>query len=730
MHSLVPLTLVLLGGSGSTDDPVLTDDRARLRAHYATAEAELRATAIDDLDAEQRAKRSALLDALRAYRERGDFGIAPEAETLRALRFVDDDGRRCAVAELLHVSGRDDLVREVAATDNAAFVHELAAHAELRAGLGAWLEEVGLTLDEAARIQGPARGTGWGRGDTVPPQFGGPGEGGATGGAGPRPRTGGPLRAPRTGEAPRGPVPMTGPGADSGPVTPDMQALLGADWWSWWEFAKVDFLGHEREGQPVDDAGRTRTETLQDSVVRRVLPLLSDALADDEAAVRRAAAISFGRLAGSDAVAPLRALLDDSSLEVREAALLALGATGSEAAAHLLLQIAHERDVDGLDRWRDTEELSVLALGILRARDAGTGVDGMLPRGDGLIEEARLLHHALTPSERLAERARETSVLFTGKRRPDVKRKGHYADVLAIEALREDDGDGVLEALLRASAERDVERRRAAITTLGTLDDVRADGPLRTAFETESDTVSRGLALIAIANVGAEGAGEFLVRVLQKGRSVDRPWAALAIGVHARERTDAAAEKAALRRALGLERSRENRRALALGLGIARDSAAVDDLLERLRETNDAGSRVAYGYALGLIGDPRAAVTLRAAIAAEKFALVRAELAQALGTLRIQGDEAALVEALLESNDPDAATQAAGALSFHGRFASVTHLVRAFEDAKSPAARSAALLAIGLVLDQGQPFAIASELRDRNPFVAPDWFLRAVQTTL
>lgn len=695
-----------------------------LRAHYAAAEAELRQAPLDGLSQAQREQRGAMLDALAAYRVRGDFGIAEDGDFLRPLRFVDDAGRRCAVAELLHVSGRDDLVEQVAAIYNEAFVVELA---EID-GLGSWLNEVGLTLDEAARIQGPARGTNWGRGgpgDTV----GGRGRPGTGSPAAGRPGTA-PRGRPSGGEMPSGPSTLSGPGAQSGPVTPEMQQLLGADWWSWWEFAKVGFLGEGRLVSEIQtDDGRTRSVTLRDNVVRRVLPILRERLDDKNSTVRAAAAVSFGRLAGEAAVPELQAMLDDASLEVREAALLGLGATGSEKAAHLILSIAHELEVEDLDAWRETEEIAVLALGLLRERGAATGVDSMLPDGDGLMSEATFLHAALAPSESIALMAREESALFQGRRKPRYDRQGDFADVLAIEALREFPGDDVLTALLTASAERDIERRRAAVATLGSLRDARADGPLRTAFETESDAVARGLALIAIANTGATGADEFLARTLSKGRSVDRPWAALALGVLAREH-GVTSVGPVLRTALKSERNRDNRRAIALSLGIARDTAAVPDLIERIQETGDPGSRVAYGYALGLIGDPSAAPVLRAALEVERFSLPRSELAQALAVLRQEQDIPDLVESLRKANDPDAAVQSAGALSFHGSLASVPLLIEVLDEVKSAEAEASALLAIGLVLDSGSPFAIAGELRDRNPFVAPDWFLRATQTTL
>ena len=63
--------------------------------------------------------------------------------------FRDGQGALCAMAYLIERSGRRDLVDRVALTRNNAFIAELANDPELRV----WLDSVGLTVTEAARIQ-------------------------------------------------------------------------------------------------------------------------------------------------------------------------------------------------------------------------------------------------------------------------------------------------------------------------------------------------------------------------------------------------------------------------------------------------------------------------------------------------------------------------------------------------------------------------------------------------
>ena len=63
--------------------------------------------------------------------------------------FRDGHGAFCAMAYLIERSGRRDLVDRIASTRNNAFIAELANDPALRV----WLDSVGLSVTEAARIQ-------------------------------------------------------------------------------------------------------------------------------------------------------------------------------------------------------------------------------------------------------------------------------------------------------------------------------------------------------------------------------------------------------------------------------------------------------------------------------------------------------------------------------------------------------------------------------------------------
>jgi hypothetical protein len=127
----------------------------RIQRHFDGALDMLAARDLSTLNADQRANRAHLVRVLAEYRDAGayprnyDF---PEAPTPY---FVDrKTGILCAVANLMAATGHRDLVDRVAAADNNVWVAELADNTQFRS----WLDEQGITLDEAARIQLPYEG--------------------------------------------------------------------------------------------------------------------------------------------------------------------------------------------------------------------------------------------------------------------------------------------------------------------------------------------------------------------------------------------------------------------------------------------------------------------------------------------------------------------------------------------------------------------------------------------
>ena len=124
------------------------DDVERIRLHLRWVEGQLRAHSEMPLSDAQRTRRMALLDALRVYADGGEFPRRTDATPGRRPRFVDHEGRHCAVASLIRTSGHPELVASVQAAH--AYDYVLEMH---DASLLAWATEHGFTALELAMIQ-------------------------------------------------------------------------------------------------------------------------------------------------------------------------------------------------------------------------------------------------------------------------------------------------------------------------------------------------------------------------------------------------------------------------------------------------------------------------------------------------------------------------------------------------------------------------------------------------
>lgn len=129
----------------------------RIQAHFDSVVTELVGRDLLGLPDAQRARRGALVETLRVYRDRGEFPHNYDFPGEAVPYFVDrGTGVICAVGHLLATSGRRDIVDRVAAMNNNVWVPELAGDT----AFVTWLDTHGLTIAEAARIQVPYIGDG------------------------------------------------------------------------------------------------------------------------------------------------------------------------------------------------------------------------------------------------------------------------------------------------------------------------------------------------------------------------------------------------------------------------------------------------------------------------------------------------------------------------------------------------------------------------------------------
>lgn len=147
--TIIFLVSMLLAAPAAAQSAFLDGERARLRAHFDEVLAELEAADTSALSPQQRARRAEHLMRLAAYRDRGVFPRRYGGPPGRVPEFRDVHGTRCAMGELIYLSGETQLVDDVAATANSATIAELSADPRLTR----WLTENGLSVEEAGRVQ-------------------------------------------------------------------------------------------------------------------------------------------------------------------------------------------------------------------------------------------------------------------------------------------------------------------------------------------------------------------------------------------------------------------------------------------------------------------------------------------------------------------------------------------------------------------------------------------------
>ena len=184
----------------------------------------------------------------------------------------------------------------------------------------------------------------------------------------------------------------------------------------------------------------------------------------------------------------------------------------------------------------------------------------------------------------------------------------------------------------------------------------------------------------------------------------------------------------AIRGGLARERNRDTRGAFLIALGIAADPRAESGLKYELAHSGDARTRSLAAVALALAMDDAARLDLRRALADERSPEGRIAMAQALAHLGEssgpdRGEDADLLYAVLaDTGNPQLQAGIAAALAAQGSLAGLDHLAAALEgDDVGATPRAAALQAVGALLDEEPPFALAALSQHANFAAFPDW---------
>lgn len=482
-----------------------------------------------------------------------------------------------------------------------------------------------------------------------------------------------------------------------------------------------------------------------------------------------------------------RSQLRHASGEVRDAALTALGLSGDAAACALLCDLVEDGASGRRALGRDKVPTSMrakaaLALGIVGTRCTREDVRRFVvsrlaqvlaeeERGSGDVEVAIVSALGLTalgdgrraaPDEDLpASASRQGQLRFlmailADKQRRELTR-AHVPKAL-VELLGDDadlDKEPVVEALLEEIGPRKRDRlvRYGVLEALGAVGDAdedELDQAIRAALydaAAKGDSFEKQIALTSLARVasrpgsgageplaGARRAHEYLLDVLAHGKSRQKPWAALALGLqgyHMRAQGVGVSDStsSALRHGLADVRSSAEGGAWCIALGLRRDTRSVDALLARLEETHDEYVRGQTALALGLAGDDRAVESLRALV---DDSIYRPEvLTDASIALAMLGDKEVVYDLLgILGDGRTSATKSAAvrALAFVGDARAVDPLVALLEDPEQlEGTRSFAALALGVVCER-EELPWTAQYANRLNYAAPCEALTGAQS--
>lgn len=467
------------------------------------------------------------------------------------------------------------------------------------------------------------------------------------------------------GGAYRFPTPPTAPGtggpAGRGPTTGGASTAVTDSWARWWEFHKDRYL-RVREivlaGAPVDEAQTAAADSprpteaeLRDEVIPALVALLKRT---DNRDVNTAVMVALGKIGRRhpehDVLALIRERLERGNQEVRETAGLALGMTGfPEVLGELEALISDTPQGRALVKDsqvdRRTRAFAAYGLGFLarHAQDDET-TNHVLTLLETLLPE--------TPPESRDERValihalglipRDTSTSAGTRQRLRVLKLLEDAATMRLsrgeQIILAHTFTAAAHALGRGDTpdhrrwkERMVESldprqdahifvRQSAVLALGELceapdssDDAASESELlRKMVLDDKDQIVRRFALMALARIGGLENRDFLILRHRRGkRGTEKPWAAIALGVYAREgelRGDLpdTVISEELLRGFAEVQSGDYPAACAVALGLCREARAELPLRKTLKKSRNQDLRAGYvSLGLCLIGEPK-----------------------------------------------------------------------------------------------------------------------------
>lgn len=427
------------------------------------------------------------------------------------------------------------------------------------------------------------------------------------------PAHGGQYRGPTTGGVPGTPGLVPG-----GPLTGGSASLDIASWRVWWGLNSDRYV-RTKSVSKVTDIQRSQ----------RVLPSLKAALdATDNPDINSACLIALGKAAIQhpefDVLEVLRTRLKRANLEVREAAVLAMGLTGRSDVFDDLDAIMRNtkagRKLVDRDKVEDrARTFAAYSLGMLANRSTSTVLKTQVLGSfvamleDKSIKDRDLLTGVLNGMRLLGPNKdkrllwRATGAIETHQQRR-LRDKASAVQSHGLTALAALLGPGDSSAHERAkelmanvltSRSQETTTYISAIIALGEIvspgDKIQMDALLR-AVSRPSDSLMPKFGMIAFGKIGGKVCREQLERTFKRGKRDVRPWAAIGLGLLAYHEQDVIAAnpgtgtaarttKGALAASIGkflhkefAGEKKEMQAAIAIALGLASYKVAAPDL--------------------------------------------------------------------------------------------------------------------------------------------------------
>ena len=448
--------------------------------------------------------------------------------------------------------------------------------------------------------------------------------------------------------------------------------------------------------------------------------------------------------------------LVSSDQEIRETAALAMGISQMPAAigdlVHLVKDTADGRKLVNRSEVDDrTRTFAAYALGLVAhntsdidskvqvfeaLREVLADERASISRNlkVGVINGIRLLQpqpkgsEATEKTTTLTNNAIEALMAYYGKKVGQGEQliQAHVPPAIATLLGRDGDTTGKFKEMFAkelTTAGRSDSIYQSAILALGTLasnpeekkdgkSDEKYSKALQDYWKDGKDAQARYFSLISLAQIGGNDNRNFLLTQLDKGmKGLERPWAAIALGVFAHNKHEADGRNASVDKTIGeaLRKQLDNKNpdtlaAVAIARGLAQYKDAAGTITELLIKNKSQDELAGYlCISLALMGETRAIGDIKSLV--QESVRRPDRLRQAAIALGKLGDRevATILQGILSEDDSNLGklSAVASALGFIGDRRSIEPLTKMlFSESITPLSRAFAAVALGGIADK------------------------------